>query len=155
MKEILAGGSFNNAVAALSLGARLTYKGRWLEVWALEDEDFQKLLTVGESDWPEFFGWWRSANGCNIEHYPTHTFTVNGKEMVGWYDEQRLDDYVDDEFTEEYYFAEAYPSLTAYLSEVIGTSTEKNVCAVAVGLARLNNLALSELFEQYQPKEEP
>ena len=153
MKEILSGDGFENGAAHFHIEAKRTYHSSRFDVWELEDAEFTRLCSLHESDWNGAFGWWRYAKGCNIEHYPVHTFSVNGKEMLGWYDEDRLADYVSLlGFSEEDYFAEPFQRLTAYLSAVIGVSTETNICAVSVGLARLNNITLSGLFEKYEPK---
>lgn len=153
MKEILTGDGFENGSAHFRITAKRTYHGSRFDVWELEETEFTKLCSIQKSDWQGSFGWWRYAEGCNIEHYPVHAFSVNGKVMLGWYDEDRLADYVGLlGFPEEDYFAEPFQRLTAYLSVVIGASTETNICAVSVGLARLNNITLSGLFEKYEPK---
>ena len=42
-----------------------------------------------------------------------------------------------------------YKDLLEYFCEELGASTEKNVCALAVDLAKYNGLTLSELFKIY------
>lgn len=43
-----------------------------------------------------------------------------------------------------------YDYLTEYMCDEIGASMEKNVCALAVDLARINNITMGELFTKYQ-----
>ena len=43
-----------------------------------------------------------------------------------------------------------YDTLTEYMCNEIGASTEKNVCALAVDLARANGLTMARLFEIYE-----
>lgn len=42
-----------------------------------------------------------------------------------------------------------YPDIITYLCDEIGASTEKNVCACTVDLARQNNMTLSQLLKKY------
>ena len=58
----------------------------------------------------------------------------------------------DDEVNEEYYDRWAldhseYIDLFDYCIGMWGCSTERNVTAIAVGLAKLNNMSLSDLFK--------
>ena len=55
----------------------------------------------------------------------------------------------DEELTKEFLSTEYY-DLTDYLSQMFGASTEKNVCAISIGLAKLNSITLGKLFEKYQ-----
>ena len=124
MIEILGGNGLENAFYALQIPAKNTYKDSEYEVWELIEEDFENLCNVAEEEWND----------------PIHTFLINGKAMLGWYDEYGLFDHIDD----EYFY------LTDYLLKMFGISTEKNICSVSVGLAKLNNMTLSQLFEMYQ-----
>ncbi len=150
MIQVLAGGGFRHAVAELELEANQLYGGEKYEVWEVSELAFKTMAELPEEEWKLEWGWWRYADGCNIEHYPTHVFIVNEKNMLGWYDEELLDEYIDVDFSEEEYFSIKYKSLSDYLCRVIGVSTERNVCAVAVGLAKLNEITLAEIFEQYE-----
>lgn len=42
-----------------------------------------------------------------------------------------------------------YHDILIYLCDEIGASTERNVCACTIDLARQNNLTLAELFKKY------
>ena len=69
---------------------------------------------------------------------------VNGHDMLAWADEPWEDEDEDEEF-------EIYAScLTDYLCDVVGASQPKNVCAVAVDLAKYNNMTMGELFAKYE-----
>jgi hypothetical protein len=50
----------------------------------------------------------------------------------------------------DYFRDRKYPTLLCYFCDEIGASTEKNVCAIAVDLAALNNMTMAELFQKYQ-----
>lgn len=43
-----------------------------------------------------------------------------------------------------------YESLLEYLCENIGASQPRNVCALAVDLAKYNNMTMGELFTKYE-----
>lgn len=160
--EILGGDELQNSFTALGIQAKNTYKDSRYEVWELSDGDFEKICNVPDEEWREDWGWWRCAEGCNLDSFPTHSFKVNNEEMIGWYDEYALDEFIesekeiredehisDDELTKEFLSTE-YSDLTDYLSQMFGASTEKNVCAISIGLAKLNGITLGQLFEKYQ-----
>jgi len=81
------------------------------------------------------------------------------------YDENNLEEYLEDlavdypeekrtevrERLEKYYFINKlrFDNLLSYFSEEWGVSTEKNICALAVDLAKMNEMTMSELFEKY------
>lgn len=92
-------------------------------------------------------------------------FTVNGKELIAWSDPKRedlRDDWADEPDEEKaayhYSFKEyeeaqyphEYETLLTYMGEELGASVERNVCALAVDLARANGLTLSELFIKFE-----
>ena len=141
MKEILAGEGFGNAVYALQLDCKRTYCGDEYEVWEISDKDLEKIIDYPEELWKSEWGWCRCAEGSNISHWPTSTFMVNGVYMIGFYNE--LDDYA------RYKIDRKYTSLTEYLRDVIGASTPKNVCALAVDLSKQNGMTMAELFTVY------
>ena len=142
MKEILAGEGFENAVYALQLDCKRTYCGDKYEVWEIGDNDLEKIICYPEEIWKPEWGWCRCADGCNITHWPTSTFMVNDAHMIGFYNE--LDKYA------RYKIDRRYVSLTEYLCDVIGASTPKNVCALAVDIAKLNSMTMAELFATYE-----
>ena len=82
--------------------------------------------------------------------------TINNHQLVAWYDKDALQEYFDDneddgdiqsvydEWMEDH---DKYDSLFDYCLEMWGCSTERNITAIAVGLAKLNNMSLSDLFK--------
>ena len=140
-------------------------------VFEISEEEFQKMCNyedgnsihvVGEEHpvWKESWGWWRYSKGCNLENKePTMVGKINNNVLTIWYNENKMYDDVecyyvgeDDEANEEYYDRWAldhseYIDLFDYCIEMWGCSTERNVTAIAVGLAKLNNMSLSDLFK--------
>ena len=169
MIEILAGDGIEYAFDELNISAKKTYQGKedatsYYEVWELSEEDFKKLSTITEEEWQDDYGWYRYAEGSIMG--PTNaTFTINRREMLAWDGIRRLD-LLDQwrgesestkmifyhSFKEyEYYFMpRKYRKLTEYLCDELGVSTERNVCALTVDLAKANNMTLAELFKIYE-----
>lgn len=144
MKEILGNNLeqfFLNAVS----GYR-TYKGDRYEVWSVSNEVFEYMCDMSEDRFVELAGedaWWRSTGGSVLDAPDTKVY-INGHEMLGWSGERWEDEDEDDEF-------EIYArSLSDYLCDVIGASQPKNVCALAVDLAKYNNITMGELFAKYE-----
>lgn len=160
MIEILAGEGFCEAVKALGITAEKKHEDERYEVWEVDQAGFDRLCGISDDDWKESWGWWRHCTGSNISDYPTHKFVVNGKKMVGYFDLYRLKNFLEDQkeeakedrLTKKDYFDMPYRSLTEYLEHQFGASTEKNVCAIAVDLAKLNGVSMAELFDRYQTK---
>ena len=165
--EILAGGSIQNAFKALNIEAKRTYKGtekeyyQSYEIWEIEKSDMHKLE---ETEWLDEYGWWRYAKGSNMGT-AYGFFTVNGKELIAWDGYKREDlrdewyDEPDEEKAEYHYsfkeYEEAmyprdYMHLTEYMCQELGASQPKNICALAVDLARSNGLTMAQLFEKYE-----
>lgn len=144
MKEILGNGLeqfFNNVI-----GGKCTYKGDRYEVWEMSDEVFDEMRDMSEEKFVELAGedaWWRSATGSN-QGVPDTKVYINGNEMIGWSGEPWDDEDENDEF-------EIYASnLSNYLCDVIGASQPRNVCALAVDLAKYNGITMGELFTKYE-----
>lgn len=144
MKEILGNNleQFFNA----EINGKRTYKGNRYEVWEVSDETFVIMCDMPEEKFVELAGedaWWRSAEGSNLGA-PDIKVCINGNEMIGWAGEPWEDDGEDDEF-------EIYAScLTNYLGDVFGASQPRNVCALAVDLAKYNGMTMGELFTKYE-----
>ena len=121
-----------------------TYKGRRYEVYSISDELFNAMCNMSEENFVELAGedaWWRSSEGSNLGVPDTKVY-INGNEMIGWADESWDDE--DKEF-------EIYASnLSNYLCDVIGASQPRNVCALAVDLAKYNGMTMGELFTKYE-----
>ena len=137
-------------------------------VFEISEEEFEKMCN-GYKDWFELendtrpawkdeWGWWKSAGGCNLEGSPTIHADINGNEVIVWYDSdamrEDIQDWIDDGEKEPvqnlmaYWIAEhcKYKDIFEYCSSMWGASTEKNITAIAVGLAKLNNMSLANLF---------
>ena len=144
MKEVLG----NNLGQFIKNGidGKRTYKGDRYEVWEVTNEMFDIMCDMSEELFVELAGedaWWRSAEGSNLGAPDTKVY-VNGHEMIGWAGEPWEDEDEEDEF-------EIYASnLSNYLCDVIGASQPRNVCALAVDLAKYNNMTMGELFTKYE-----
>lgn len=163
--EILAGGGIKTAFKELGIEAIRKYRGvekPHCQVWELEKSDMQKMDEATE--WPDHYGWWRYAKGSNMGT-ACSIFTVNGHELIAWDGTRREDlrDEWDEEPMEEravYHYSykeyeescmpHEYDSLLTYFHEELGASTERNVCALAVDLARANGMTMAELFEKFE-----
>ena len=149
MKEIL-GGELDLAFKELRINAIKTYEGDThlddkTQIWELNEEDFIKLCEIKEEDWSDEWGWWRSAEGSNMCN-PLSRFNINNHYIKAWDGGARLDEL--DQVG--WYQDRKYNNLLEYLCDEIGASTERNICAVAVDLAKINNIKMSELFKKYQ-----
>ena len=136
--EILAGDGFETAVREFNLDAKKTFGNSRFEVWDISQESLDALNSVPDEEWKEDYGWYRFSGGCNISHYPLKHFSVNGNSMYGF-----LGSY-------DPFHRKSYARLTEYLRSMLGVSTEKNICAVCVDLAKLNNMTMAELFEKFE-----
>lgn len=150
MKEIL-GGNLEQAFERLDIDAHMTYMGRTIldgntQVWEVGDEDFKRLCDVDEDDWKKDWGWWRSAEGSNMCN-PLENFIIKGQEIIAWDGTGRLEA---EEEGEDWWYKREYSCLLEYFCEELGASQPRNVCALAVDLARINNMKMSELFQKYQ-----
>lgn len=140
MKEILANNMkqfFDN-----EFDGKCTYKGDRYEIWEVSNEVFNAMCDMTEERFEELAGedaWWRSADGSNL-CIPDTKVHINGRELLGWAGEPWENEDEDDEF--EIYVK----NLSDYLCDVIGASQPRNVCALAVDLAKYNNMTMGELF---------
>lgn len=129
---------FFDAIDSECNNADITYAGNRYEVWKVSDTLFKRMCSMSEDEFVELAGeeaWWRSAEGSNLG-IPDTKFKVNGKMLIGWnwQDKKRR----------------KYENLFDYLCECVGASTEKNVCACSVDLAKYNHMTMAELFEKYE-----
>ena len=144
MKEIL--GNNLEQFFNREIDGNCTYKGNRYEVWEVSNEVFDAMCDMSEERFIELAGedaWWRSAKGSNLGTPDTKVY-VNGHEMLGWAGEPWDGEDEDDEF--EIYAS----SLTSYMCDVVGASQPRNVCALAVDLARYNCITMGELFTKYE-----
>jgi hypothetical protein len=169
MKEII-GENMKNIFARFGIYPKETFSGSigfWsdFKVWELDDAEFESLCNITEAQferWSEEGAWWRYATGSNLG-VPTNYFKVNSIEIKAWCGSYRDDLYKDyfeeSEEEQELYTGPddyvavnmpyEYKNLFEYFCEELGASTEKNVCALAVDLAKYNGLTLSGLFKIY------
>jgi len=160
--EIMASG-IEVALKELGIVGKMTYItkseeikylfGDSLEVWELSDEEFKKLCTVSDEDWKDEWGCWRQANGSNLGSV-NHRYNINGHYIYAWDGVGREDLEIEnrglpvcDRYPPD---LRKYESVTEYILNEIGTSTERNTCAIATDLAAQNMMKLSELFKKYQ-----
>ena len=164
MIEILGGDGIEYSFDDLNIKAKRTYESRYYEVWELSEKEFEKLIAVTDEEWQDNYGWYRYAKGSVMG--PTDAvFIVNKREMFAWDGIKRL--YLREEWESEdevekaafyhsfkeyerFHMPRKYHKLTEYLCEEHGVSTEKNVCALTIDLAKANNMTLAELFKTYE-----
>lgn len=159
MKEIL-GGELDKAFQELRINAKKTYEIKnkhWeycelYQVWELSDEDFEQICNIPDNEWKDDWGWWRYALGSNMCN-PFSRYNINHHYLLAWDGDSRLN-FLEENKTlkpeDRYYDERKYNSLLQYFCNEIGASTERNVCAVAVDLATINGITMSELFRKYQ-----
>lgn len=156
MIEIL-GGDLDKAFEELNINAVKTYEGDTqlddlTQVWEVEEVDFERLCNIDDEDWKDNWGWWRSAEGSNM-YNELDDYIINNSKMIAWDGDNRLEFKEENEDGDEddrWWFPREYSSLLGYLSEEIGASQPRNVCALVVDLAKMNNIKLSELLKKYQ-----
>ena len=150
-REIL-GNNLMEVLSSLNVKAQIMYKGRSYEVWELDDTQFDILCNIPEEDWEGYDSWWRYSEGAVIT--PCEDVIINGIRVLGYenYKEKSwIDEMREKEPNENWrYDMQEYYSLTNHLSDTCGTSTEKNVAALAVEMAKWNGMKLSELFERLE-----
>ena len=133
--EILAGGGIHKAFKELGINAKRTYKSShdpYYQVWEIDKQGFRALEETYE--WPDEWGWWRSAKGSN-QGTPADFFTVNGQFMIGWETRDGND---------------TYDTLIDYFHKGMSVGMESNICALAVDLARVNGKTMAGLFATYE-----
>lgn len=121
--------------------AEINFANSEYEVWEVSDELFKTMCDMNEEEFEKFAGdeaWWRSSEGT-ILGVPNCKFEVNERTLIGW-DSPIYDSKIGRE----------YKNLTDYLCNCIGVSTERNVCACAVDLAKYNDITMAELFARYE-----
>ena len=152
MKEIFAV-DLDLAIKEICLEAKKTYCGERFQVWELKQEEFEKLCNIEEKDWKESWGMWRSADGSNMTN-PIRRYNINNHYIKAWDGDDRLimlEECNNNINHEDYCFElRKYDSLIDYILLEIGVSQPRNVCALAVDLASINGMKLSELFKKYQ-----
>lgn len=166
MKEILAE-NLSMFFANSGIEGNCTYSGELYEVWELSDKDFETMSNMSEEEFEKLCpnGMWRSADGSN-QVFPNEKYLINGKEVIAWDGYRRCEYYNDyckdcedridemceasDEDIETCCGERKYDTLTNYFCDEIGASQPGNVCALAVYLAKRNNITMGELFSKYE-----
>ena len=141
MKEILGNSlkRFFDTVDDKYNDAEITYAGNRYEVWEVSDELFKQMCDMSEEKFVELAGddaWWRSSEG-SVMGVPDVEFTISGEKMIGWNTRGEYENF-------------QYANLSDYLCYGVGASQPKNVCALAVDLAKYNNMKMGELFNKYE-----
>lgn len=110
----------------------------------MSDDDYVIMCNISEEKFAELCpeGIWRISE-CSNMGIPDTIIHIKGNKMLGWAGDPWEED-EDDEY--EIYAS----SLTNYLYDVIGASQPRNVCALAVDLAKYNNMTMGELFTKYK-----
>jgi hypothetical protein len=152
MIEILIWGNPKKEFKRLNINPKLTWKGYdWKEteeirVYCITRDEFDILCDdkYSENDWLD--SCWRYAEGSNMGSLNTQKI-INGKALE-CFSSLRQPLYEDDEEIDDM----EYDHLLDYLCYCLGVSTESNICAVAVDLARYNHMSMVELFERYQSR---
>lgn len=122
---------------------RSHYQGR-VTVWELEEPAFNALINDGElreEEWIESGAAWRHAVGSN-QHFTETIVTVNGEDMWGAVPHGFSDEDETGDLPE-------YDHVFHYLCDAIGASTERNVTACIMDLAKVNDLAVGEFLTKY------
>lgn len=156
MIEILTSHGFELVIRALNVNAKMGYKFcpeeavYWhdaFEVWQVPDSFIDFSNTISDNDWCSMFKeqWWRSCEGTNLEDssYPVVKFRINNKDILCWENIDKDDEY--DEDDRDY----VYSNVLQYCSEEWSIGQPTNICAICVGLAKLNHMSLGQLFQGY------
>ena len=160
MKEILGYNlkQFFDVVDKECKHADTTYAGNRYEVWEVSDELFIQICDMSEEKFVELAGedaWWRQSDGSNLG-VPGATYTIKGHYLRVWELRDRLEwcgncECDDEESCVECIdYSREFSSLTEYLCNEVGASTEKNVCSCTTDLAKYNNMTISELFNKFE-----
>ena len=152
MIEILVWGNPQKEFKRLNINPKLTWKGYgWEEseemrVYYITRDEFDILCNdkYSADDW--FDSCWRYAEGSNLGSLNTQK-TIN-KKVLSCFSSLRQPLYEDDQESDDM----EYSHLLDYLCYCLGVSTESNICAVSVDLARYNHMTMAELFEKYQSR---
>lgn len=161
--EILTSPEFHEVLNTFGIYGLQTYKYNpnnpsiWadgFEIWSVPEEALTIMSKPSEDEWIDQFDdkWWRYCEGTNLEGGPTHHFEINGKGLICWNNPDFSDYYTDEDFDGQLVLFNrdySYDNVLQYCREEWGVGTPKNVCAICIGLAKMNNMTLGELFARY------
>lgn len=151
MIEILVWGNPKTEFERLNINPKLTWKGfGWdkdeeMRVYYIARDEFDILCDDKDSENNWIDSCWRYAEGSTLGNLNSNKI-INGKELKCFNSIRIL--YEDDQEIEDI----EYDHLLDYLCSCLGVSTESNICAVSVDLARYNHMSMAELFEKYQSR---
>lgn len=155
MNKQIIGANLDLAFTELKINATKVHEtekdwlGVALQVWEMEEKEYQKFGLIEEDDWKLEYGWWRNA-GCNHTG-KKHEFIVKGQRMIGFTED---DHYLHDR---EYYALEdgeelpqiEFVNLHEYFENYIGISKHENYTYFVHSLAEINGLTKAEIFKRY------
>ena len=169
MSYQIIGESLASAMELFNINAEIIYSknlNKWphFEIWEMDKDNFEKLCSISDKDWDVGpGGWWRYSTG-SILGSPNDEFTINGKSIFLWADSDR-NDYWKECYDEdcsyddtlnvdlETYMQEGgryeFKDIFDYLCSELGASTERNVSAILVDIAKYNKLSLAEVIDKY------
>ena len=143
--EVLVWGDITKNLNRLGIEPILTYLGESqfgvpMKVYIVTMEELKIMSDDKAWDNTEE-GCWRWSSGSNLGN-ETRRYNINDKYIQAW----------DGRFRQENkgHRNRKYDNILIYLSEEIGISTEGNVTACLVHLAKLNNMSVSELMLIYK-----
>lgn len=155
--EIL-GDELDEVMKFFELSATKTYQNTnehtdFRQVWEMSEYTLNHLENIPEDIWTAAgYGWYRYAKGSVMG--PVHKrYCINHHYIKAWDGAGREDQEEENKHLtpDDRYFQErTYDNLLDYFCEELGASTEKNVTALAIDLAKQNGMKLSELFKRYQ-----
>ncbi|QIC46185.1 hypothetical protein GAG94_03040 [Lysinibacillus sphaericus] len=122
-----------------------------IQVWELEDKEYEKLGLIKEDDWKMEYGWWRNG-GCN--QYLEFEFTVKGEKMIGFKNNHSW--YHSEDYLTECTESNDEPTLPTYnkfsdwFTEYMNLSKLENLAYFAHDLAEINGLTKAEFFVKFE-----
>lgn len=144
-----------------------TYSGKKYEVWEISDKAYKIMSDMTDEEFYKLYPLteWAFASGSNMGE-PEVDYIINEQPIKAWDGEQRLSwkddecvdcsDYLEgrcsatDEDVSGCYYSRKWYNLTDYFSYEIPVGELLNICALAVDLAKYNNMTLGELFTKYE-----
>lgn len=156
MKEIL-GNKLEAAFEFFGISAVKTHqssndKTDFAQVWELDNDILENFNNISDKEWTKDFGWYRYAEGSNMGEV-SKRYNINNHYIMAWDGYGREDEEKENkELPPEYriHTPRKYNDLLEYFCEELGASTERNVTALAIDLAKQNGIKMSELFKKYQ-----
>lgn len=170
MTEILTSNGFEIVTKVLGIEAKKTYSfiptesSYWIdefEIWEVPESFIDESNNISEEEWCSLFPdqWFRGSAGTVLEYYglEIREFTINGAKLNCWVNPEKLQDFIfddlDDDLDEEREYS--YSNVLQYCSEEWSVGQPRNICAICVGLAKMNNMTLGELFTRYMNGGDP